>query len=87
MSGWLIAMVALAVPTALFAFLLISALVESRLVAPDERADKVRAALDHSWEPDELERFVSGVVEEAMPVHQGRRSPAGAPIAGPVAKP
>lgn len=87
MSGWLIAVVALAVPTVLFAFLLISARLESRLVAPDERAERVRAALDHGWEPDELERFVSGVVEEAMPVHQERRSPAGAPIAGPVAKP
>lgn len=77
MTGSAIAVVVVAVPATLFGVLLLSALLEARLVAPDERAEKVREALATPREPDEVEQLVTGLAEEAMPAFRVReRSPA-----------
>ena len=77
MTGWTIATVVVAAPTLLFVLLLVSALVEARLIAPHERAEKVRAALDRGYEPDDVERMVTGLADQAISSQRSHRAAEG----------
>lgn len=76
-TGWQVVSVVIAFPAGLAALLLITARLEARLLAPDERAEKLHGALQAAAEPNEVEELATRLARQAMPVagmraHQGR---------------
>jgi hypothetical protein len=72
-SGWGIAVLVIAVPLGLSALLWLTGWVEARLVAPDERAERVRDALEAHCEPGEIEELAVSLTEQALPADGPRR--------------
>lgn len=55
-------------PVGLSVLLLITARLESRFLAPDERAEKLHGVLQAAAEPNEVEELASRLARQAMPV-------------------
>lgn len=81
MSVTTAALVLVAAPCALFALLILMGWLEGRLVAPQERAERVHRMLQDAHDPQEVERVVAGLAEQAMWPFAADRQPAEAPAA------
>lgn len=68
MTGWQVVSVVIAFPAGLAALLLITARLEARFLAPDERAEKLHGALQAAAEPNEVEELATRLARQAMPV-------------------
>ncbi|QBI20109.1 hypothetical protein ER308_11400 [Egibacter rhizosphaerae] len=66
---------AFATPLGMMALVLLVARYEARLVAPDERAERIRGLLASPAHPDEIEKTAVDIIDSAWP-HRERKDKA-----------
>lgn len=73
MTAWAIVGWVAAVPMGLAAVLMLTAWIEARFVAPQERAEMVYKALTTHREPHEVEEVATRLAQQALPADGFRR--------------
>ena len=67
MTTWQVVSVVVAGPAGLAALLALTAHIEARFLAPEERAEKLHGVLQAACEPREVEEVAAGLARQALP--------------------